>query len=102
MIDKFELRFSKPLTGFRFKPGECIVSSNWADEFRWRKRSQSYFDGMKMVVLEVRIGKGMGVESYRLLRNLRSPTGNAGQNIEQWFKKTYIESNFEICDYPAA
>jgi hypothetical protein len=55
MIDKFKLKFGEPLPGFRFKPGECIVNSNWAEEFRQGKSTLKQFDGLKMVVREVGI-----------------------------------------------
>ncbi len=32
-----QLKFGEPLPGFRFKPGECIVYSNWVEEFRQGK-----------------------------------------------------------------
>jgi len=67
----------------------------------WQLREQ--FDESKMVVSEVGFGKGTGRESYRLLYNSPSKGGEnlRGQQMDQWFLKTYVDANFELCDYPA-
>src|SRR5258705_12153660 len=103
MIDKFKLKFGRPQPGYRFKPGECVVNHNWAQKFRQGKSSQKQFDEMKMVVMEVGIGRETGAESYRLLYVFPSAAGSSlpEQSIDQWFAKTFVESNFETCDYPA-
>jgi hypothetical protein len=63
----YKLNFGEPLPGFRFKPGECIVDSKSAEEFREGKVTAEQFDAVKMVVLEVGIDKRTEVESYHLL-----------------------------------
>lgn len=98
-----KLKFGRAQPGYRFKPGKYVVNHKWAEEFRQGKSSQKQFDGMKMVVMEVGIGRETGVESYRLLYNSPSAAGSSlpEQGIDQWFAKTFVESNFEPCDYPA-
>jgi hypothetical protein len=66
-VEKFKVKFGEPLPGYRFKPGECVVNFNVAEEFRQGKCSQKQFDGVKMLVAEVRIDEKTGYESYRLL-----------------------------------
>jgi hypothetical protein len=102
MIDKFKLKFGEPLPGFRFKPGECIVNSNWAEKFRQGKSTLKQFDGLKMVVLEVGIDERTKKESYRLLYDSPAKGGKdlPWEQIDQWFLKTHVESNFEPCAYP--
>jgi hypothetical protein len=102
MIDKFKLKFGRPKPGYHFKPGECVVNHNWAEEFRRGKSSQRQFDEMKMVVMEAGIGRETGAESYRLLYDSPSAAGSKlpGQSMDQWFVKIFVESNFETCDYP--
>jgi len=101
MIDKFKLKLGPPQPGYRFKPGECIVNSNQAEEFRQGKCTPKQFDGLKMVVLEVGVDKGK--ESYRVLYDSPVKGGNdlPWEQIEQWYLKIYVESNFELCEYPA-
>jgi hypothetical protein len=64
MTDQLKLKFGPPQPGYRFNPGECIVNSNHAEEFRQGKSTPKQFDGLKMVVLEV--GFGREVESGRI------------------------------------
>ena len=101
MLRRFEIRFGEPLPGFRFIPGQCIVNSNHAEEFRQGKCTLKQFDGVKMVVTEVGIDKNTGRESYHLLYDSPVKIGeNAATQMDQWFLKTYVELNFELCDYP--
>jgi hypothetical protein len=87
---------------YRFKPGQCIVNSNFTDGFRQGLCTQKELDDLKMLVVEVGIEKITKWESYRLL--CYSTTGGddtPGNQIAQWWLKTVVESNFEPCDHPA-
>jgi hypothetical protein len=83
---RFKVKIGKPLPGYRFKPGECIVNSKHAEEFRQRKCTQEQVDGVKMLVLEVGIDEKAGKESYRLLYD--SPT-KIGADLP-WGKMTTL------------
>ena len=102
-MEDFKVNIGKPLPGFRFHPGECVVNSNFAEQFRQGKITPKDFDGMKMVVLEVGIDQQTGRGSYRLLYDskLEGSEGAPWGEIVQWFTKIYVESNFEKCEYPA-
>jgi hypothetical protein len=102
MFDKFKIKLGPTQPGYRFKPGECVVNSNWAEEFRQGKCTQNEIDGVKLIVTEVGINKATELESYRLLYNSPPQGGEhfPGQEMDQWFLKAYVESNFEICEYP--
>jgi hypothetical protein len=100
---RFKVKIGKPLPGYRFKPGECIVTSNSAEEFRQGKITQKQFDGVKMLVAEVRIDEKIGHESYRLLYYSPVKVGEdlPWGKIDQWFAKMNVDSNYELCDHPA-
>ena len=85
----YKLNFGAPLPGFRFKPGECIVDSKSAEEFREGKVTAEQFDAVKMVVLEVGIDKRTEVESYHLLYDSELKVGEdlPWGEIAQWFTK---------------
>jgi hypothetical protein len=55
MIDRSKVKLGEPLPGYRFKPGECIVNSDFADEFREGICTQKELDDLKMLVVEVGI-----------------------------------------------
>jgi hypothetical protein len=59
----------EPLRGYRFIPGDCIVNSNHAEEYRQGKCTLDQFDRLKMVVLQVGLDPRTNMESYRLLYN---------------------------------
>jgi hypothetical protein len=103
MFDKFKINLGPTQPGYRFKPGECVVDSNSAEEFRQGKCAQEQIDRVKMLVAEVGIDKATDRESYRIIYNSPSQGGEQlpGQEMDQWFLKAYVESNFEVCDYPA-
>jgi hypothetical protein len=103
MIDKFKVKLGPPQPGYRFTPGECVVNSNHAEKFRQGKCTQEQIDGLKMLVAEVGIDKRTERESYRLLYYSSVKVGGdlPGTEMDQWFLKVYVESNFETCDHPA-
>jgi hypothetical protein len=86
------VKLGELLPGFRFKPGECIVNSNHAEEFRQGKCTQEQFDGVKMLVAEGRIDEKTGYESYRLLYYSTVKVGEdlPGTEMDQWFLKVYV------------
>jgi hypothetical protein len=100
---KLKLKIGPALPGYRFKPGQCIVNSNWAEEFRQNKSTLQQFDGLKSIVAEVGVNKRNGLESYRLIYNspLKGAENVPWGDMDQWYLKLFVESNFEICDYPA-
>jgi hypothetical protein len=98
MPDKSKIKFGDPLPGFPFKPGEWIVNSHWAEEFRRGICTQKQFDGMKMLVVEVGIDDKTKIEGYRLLNQLPGVVDHSSRKIVQWRLRIYVESNFEICD----
>jgi hypothetical protein len=53
-----------------------------------------------MVVVEV--GLHEGKESYRVLYNSPLKVGSdlPWGDLDQWYLKVYVESNFEVCEYP--
>ena len=102
MIGRYKIKIGEPLPGYRFKPGECIVNSNHAREFSQGKCSQKQFDALKMLVVEVGVDQKTGHESYRLLYDSPVKVGEnlPGTGMDQWFLKAFVDSNFELCDYP--
>jgi hypothetical protein len=62
---QIKVNFGNPFPGYRFKPGECIVDTNSANDFRQGKCTQKDLDGVKMLVAEVGIDNKTGMESYR-------------------------------------
>jgi hypothetical protein len=62
-----KINFGPSQPGYRFKPGECVVKSNTAEEFRQGKCTQEQIDGMKMLVAGVGTDKRTKLENYRLL-----------------------------------
>jgi hypothetical protein len=102
MIENFKLKFGNPLPGYRFKPGECIVDTNSANDFRQGKCTQRDLDGVKMLVAEVGIDNKTGMESYRLL--YYSPVEGAEDlpwnQIDQWRIKAGVDLNYELSDHP--
>jgi hypothetical protein len=102
MLDRFKVKLGNPLPGYRFMPGECIVNTNFANEFRQGKCTQQDLDGLKMLVAEVGIDKNTGKESYRVLYYSPVKGGEdlPWNQIDQWHLKAFVDSNFEICDHP--
>jgi hypothetical protein len=102
MIDRFKVKFGEPLPGYRFKPGECVVDSGYAEEFLQGRCTAEKLSRLKMVVLSVGIDEQTGLESYFLFYD---STVNGGRDLpwaqmEQWYTKTFVETNFELCNYP--
>ena len=64
MIDRCKVKSGEPLPGYRFKPGESIVNSDFADEFRQGICTQNELDDLKMLVVEVGIDRITQNESY--------------------------------------
>ena len=56
-----------------------------------------------MLVAQVGTDQRTGLESYRLLYYSPVKAGDdlPGTEMDQWFLKVYVESNFELCDHPA-
>jgi hypothetical protein len=67
MIDMSEVKFGEPLLGYRFKPGDCIVNSDFANEFTQGIYTQKELDDLKLLVVEVGIDRMTQNESYGLL-----------------------------------
>ena len=67
MIDRSKVKFGEPLLGYRFKPGDCIVNSDFANEFTQGICTQKELDDLKMLVVEVGIDRMTQNESYGLL-----------------------------------
>jgi hypothetical protein len=67
MIDRSKVKLGEPLPGYRFKPGECIVNSDFADKFRQGICTQKELDDLKMLVVEAGIDRITQNEDYRLL-----------------------------------
>jgi hypothetical protein len=98
MTDTFKIRFGESLPEYRFKPGECIVTSAVAEQFRRGRITQKHLEGLKMLVAEVGIDKRRNRESYRLL--FYSTIRAEKNEIERWFLKEFVEPNYELCDHP--
>jgi hypothetical protein len=100
---KQKIVFGKPQPGYRFKPGECIVNKNTAEEHRQGKCTLEQYEETKLVVLENAIDPSTGQESYHVLYN--SPLEGAERlpwgRIDPWFLKTFVDPNFESCEHPA-
>jgi hypothetical protein len=64
MIDRSKVKFGEPLLGYRFKPGDCIVNSDFASEFTQGICTQKELDDLKMLVVEVGIDRMTQNESY--------------------------------------
>jgi hypothetical protein len=99
---KYKLVLGQPQPGYRFKPGECIVNKNFAQEFREAKCTQDQYDGHKLVVLQNAADPKNGRESYHLLYNSPLKGGEAvpWDSIETWFLKAFVDLNFESCEHP--
>ena len=102
MIDRFRVKFGEPLPGYRFKPGECVVDSSFAKEYRQGRCTAEELNRLKMVVLLVGIDEKTGLEGYFLFYDT---TVNGGRDLswaqmERWYTKTFVESNFELCNHP--
>jgi hypothetical protein len=102
MIDRFKVKFGEPLPGYRFKPGEYVVDSSYAEEFLQGKCTWEELNRLKMVVLSVGIDEQTELESYFLFYD---STVNGGRDLtwsqmEQWYTKLFVESHFELCNYP--
>jgi hypothetical protein len=67
MLDRAKVKFGEPLPGYRFKPGECIVNSDFANEFRQGICTHKELDDLKMLVVEAGIDRMTQNESYGLL-----------------------------------
>ena len=101
MLDRAKVKFGESLPGYRFKPGECIVNSDFANEFRQGICTQKELDDLKMLVVEVGIDRMTQNESYGLLYySIAGGDGIVWNQIHQWRLKIIIESNFELCDHP--
>jgi hypothetical protein len=93
MIDRSKVKLGEPLPGYRFKPGESIVNSDFAEEFR------QGICNLKLLVVEVGIDKITQNESYRLLYySIAGGDDIPWNQFHQWRLKTVVESNFEPCD----
>jgi hypothetical protein len=102
MIDRSKVKLGEPLPGYRFKPGESIVNSDFAEEFRQGICTQKELDDLKLLVVEVGIDKITQNESYRLLYySIAGGDDIPWNQFHQWRLKTVVESNFEPCDHPA-
>jgi hypothetical protein len=88
---------------FLFRPGESIVNSKFAQEYRNGTCTLEQFDEMKLVVLEVGVDAKTGRLSYSLLHNAPGEGAESFSwgKIDKWFLNEYVEQNFENCDYPA-
>jgi hypothetical protein len=100
MIERFRVKFGEPLPGYRFKPGECVVDSYYAEEYR---QGKCPLEELKMVVLAVGTDDRTGLESYFLFYD---STVNGGRDLpweqmEHWYTKIFVESNFELFDHLA-
>src|SRR6476661_10427622 len=96
MIDRSKVKLGEPLPGYRFKPGECIVNSDFANEFRQGISTHKELDDLKMLVVEVGIDRMTQNESYGLLYySIAGGHGIPWNQIRQWGLKTVVESNFE-------
>jgi hypothetical protein len=75
MIENSKVKFGNPLPGYRFKPGECIVDTNSANDFRQGKCTQRDLDGVKMLVAEVGIDNKQGWKAtvFCTIRRLKEP-----------------------------
>jgi hypothetical protein len=101
MIDRSKVKLGEPLSRYRFKPGECIVNSDFANEFRQGICTQKELDDLKMLVVEVGIDRMTQNESYGLLYySIAGGDGIVWNQIHQWRLKTTVESSFEPCDHP--
>jgi hypothetical protein len=101
VIERSKVKLGHPLPGYRFKPGESIVHSGFAEEFRQGKCAQKDLNDMKMLVVEVGIVQRTQNESYHLLYCSTAGGDKIPWNqIDHWRSKTDIESNFERCDHP--
>ena len=101
MIDRSKFEFGEPLPGYRFKPGECVVNSHHAEELREGNWTPKEFDWVKMVVLEVGVNTLTRIESYHLIGDSPAKGGIPWEQADVWHTKEFVESNFELCDYPA-
>jgi hypothetical protein len=102
MIGKFNAPLGKPLPGFRFIPGECVVNFHDAKAFYQGKCTREQFDAVIMLISEVGIDAETKRESYRLLyySPFKQGWGLPGTQMDRWRLKAYVESNCELCDYP--
>jgi hypothetical protein len=100
---KYRIVFGNPVPGYRFKPGECIVDKNSAEQYRQGQITLDKFDGVKLVVLENAVDPTTNVESYHVLYNSPLKEGQTAPwgSLDQWFTKAYVDSNFESCEHPA-
>jgi hypothetical protein len=99
VIDRSKVKLGHPLPGYRFKPGECIVNSGSAEEFRQGKCSQKELGDMKMLVVEVGVEKLTQNEGYHLLYCSTAGGEKIPWNqIDHWRSKSDVESMFERCD----
>jgi hypothetical protein len=79
MIDRSKVKFGEPLLGYRFKPGDCIVNSDLANEFTQGICTQKELDDLKTVTQKESYGLlyysmpvGMPLHGIRLDANQRS------------------------------
>jgi hypothetical protein len=92
MMDRSKVKFGEPLLGYRFKPGDCIVNSDFANEFTQGICTQKELDDLKTVTQK---------ESYGLLYySIAGGNAIAWNQIRQWWLKAVVGSNFEPCDHP--
>jgi hypothetical protein len=97
-----DLNREKFQSEYLFKPGQCIVNSNFAQEFKEGTCTLEQFDEMKLVVLEIGVDAKSGRPSYSLLHNTPGEGAESFSwgKVDKWFLKEYVEQNFEVCDYP--
>src|SRR5579859_1212874 len=98
----YKIVLGQPQPGYRFKPGECIVNKNTAEEYRRGGCTLEQIDGVKLVVLENAIDPTTGKESYHLLYNEPLKNGETVPwgRLDPWFLKLYVDLNFESCEHP--
>jgi hypothetical protein len=98
----YKIEFGEPQPGYRFKPGECIVNKNFAEEYRQGKCTLEQYDELKLVVMENAIDPKTGKESYHLLYNSPLKDGETVPwgRLDPWFLKLFVDPNFESMRTP--
>jgi hypothetical protein len=99
---KSKITLGSSAPGYRFKPGECIVDKNLAEDYRQGRVGLDKFDEVKLLVLECIIDPKTNVDSYHLLYNSPLLDGEKVPwgEIDPWFTKAYVDTNFDPCEHP--
>jgi hypothetical protein len=101
MIDRFKVKFGEHFQVTVSSRANVSLIPAMQKNFL-REDVAEELNRLKMVVLSVGIDEQTGLESYFLFYD---STVNGGRDLpwaqmEQWYTKIFVESNFELCNHP--